>query len=109
LGKAPEITCHIDFALLTQRSANFIALRFEESICHATTDQNCISDTEQALQNLNLIRGSGSIEDDRFHQKSDEMSYPCLHYPPSLSHYPETLAASTMLKSSCSTDRFKPI
>jgi hypothetical protein len=34
-----------------------------------------------------MARGSGSIEDDHFHQKSDEMLHPCLGYPPSLSHY----------------------
>lgn len=39
------------------------------------------------FQFRNALFGSGSIEDDRFHQKFDEMSYPCLQYPPSLSHY----------------------
>src|SRR5436853_6707414 len=54
---------NIDPGLLIERIANLIALRFEESIRHAAADQDCISNAEQALQDLDLVGDLGPAND----------------------------------------------
>src|SRR5437868_4899603 len=54
---------NIDLSLLIQRIANLIALRFEKGISHTSTNQDCISNAEQALQDFDFVRDLSPAND----------------------------------------------